>query len=300
MKKILLSLAVISAAASASAQTDTLTSHFVGNPTLYIPDAVQPADSGYISGNNAYGDLAKMQLFDATYGVVGGGTISKVLLGLPVKMDGGGSFQIAIWGDNAGQPATPLAPLGFVNATLASVDTSVAAFSIVDGTRFYNFIATFATPVAIPANHKFWAGIVLPTGATDALALFTSDLTANPFADATTHTGEFWNDMTFHTFGDPQNWNADVALAIYPIVTIVASVEDFTVTSSVYPNPASTELNIQINEEVSLVTVTTLDGKIVSSSTSKTIDVSNLNQGLYIYQVTTANGNVSTGTFVKK
>jgi len=298
MKKLLLSIGVVASSFAAMSQVDTLTSHFVGNPTLYIPDAEMPADSGYISGNNAYGDLAKMQLFDSNYGVTGAGTISKVLLGIPVKM-GTGTFMVAIWGDNAGQPANPMSPLAFVTVNLSAVDTAVSAFNVVDGSRFYNHIATLTSPIAIPANQKFWAGVVLPTGAGNGLALFSSNLQSNPFADADTHTGEFWNDGSFHTFGDPQNWNADVALAIYPIVDITLGVNENVISTSVYPNPANSELNIKTTEEIASVVITTTDGKTVATGNSSNINVSSLNAGMYIYQVTTVSGKIGTGNFVK-
>ncbi len=69
-------------------------------------------------------------------------------------------------------------------------------------------------------------------------------------------------------------------------------------TVKVYPNPANDVLNIKADGEISNVTITTLDGKVVSSTATSTVNVASLTAGLYIYQVT-ANGKVSTGNFVK-
>lgn len=69
-------------------------------------------------------------------------------------------------------------------------------------------------------------------------------------------------------------------------------------TVKVYPNPANDVLNIKVDGEISNVTITTLDGKVVSSTATSTVNVASLTAGLYIYQVT-ANGKVSTGNFVK-
>jgi hypothetical protein len=66
----------------------------------------------------------------------------------------------------------------------------------------------------------------------------------------------------------------------------------------VYPNPANDVLNISTNGEISNVVISTLDGKVMKTSTESSIDVSNLTAGMYIYQVT-VNGKVSTGNFVK-
>lgn len=66
----------------------------------------------------------------------------------------------------------------------------------------------------------------------------------------------------------------------------------------VYPNPANDVLNISTNGEISNVVISTLDGKVMKTSTESSVDVSNLTAGMYIYQVT-VNGKVSTGNFVK-
>lgn len=299
MKKLYSLVAGLVLAGSLHAQVDTLTSHFVGNPALYVPDAVMPLDSGWISGSNAYGDLAKMQLFDAEYGVTDGGTITGVLLSVPVKIDAGGSFQVAIWGDNAGQPANPMSPLAFANVTLASVDTAVAAFDVANNAVFYNVAVNFAVPATIPANHKFWAGIVLPTTAGNAMALFSTNLQTNPFADAATHTGEFWNDASFHTFGDPQNWNAPVALGIFPVVDLVAGINENVIEAAVYPNPANDVLNLKASEEIASVSVITMDGKVVATANASSIDVSGINAGMYMYEAVTVTGKVARGNFAK-
>lgn len=299
MKKTLLAVGAAFIGFASIAQVDTLTSHFTGNPTLYVPDAVNPQDSGYVTGNNAFGDLAKMQLFDGTYGVTSGGTITGVLLGVPVKNDAGGSFQVAIWGDNAGQPANPLTPLAVQNVTLASVDTSAAGFAIANGTVFYNVAVSFASAVNIPAGNKFWAGVVLPTGANE-IALFSTNMQTNPFADADTHAGEFWSNGTFHTFGDTQNWGANLALAIYPVVNLVVGMEENVIEASVYPNPANEVLNIKATEDVTSINVFTAEGKVVATSTAASVNVAELNSGMYIYEAVTVSGKVARGNFFKK
>jgi len=67
---------------------------------------------------------------------------------------------------------------------------------------------------------------------------------------------------------------------------------------NVYPNPANDVLNISTNGEISDIVISTLDGKVVHKSQETSIDVSKLNGGMYIYQVT-VNGKVTKGNFVK-
>jgi len=83
-------------------------------------------------------------------------------------------------------------------------------------------------------------------------------------------------------------------------ISLTSSAEVIELSSNlkVYPNPANDVLNISTNGEISNVVISTLDGKVMKTSTESSVDVSNLTAGMYIYQVT-VNGKVSTGNFVK-
>lgn len=297
MKKLLLSLSVFAATFAANAQMDTLSAHCTSTQIYSgLIDQVAPIDTGFYAGTNAYGDLAKMQLFDGTHGVTNGGTIKGVAFLTVAKVDGGGSIQVSIWADNAGQP-NYAAPLGTTTVTLASIDTAAANTSFLADGNFYNHIATFSTPIAIPAGNKFWAGIVLPTGTSD---LYATGISYPWNGDGATHTGEIWNDGSFYTFGDATNgWGLDVALTIFPIVDFTLGLNENVISSSVYPNPANAELNIKTTEDIASVVITTTDGKTVATGTTSNINVASLNAGMYIYQVTTVSGKVGTGNFVK-
>jgi len=296
MKKLLLSLAVVASAISVNAQVDTLTSHTsAASLNSGVLDAVAPIDSGFIAGSNFYGDLAKMQLFDATYGVTSGGTITGVALLSIAKVDGGGSLTVAIWSDNAGTP-NPM-PIATKVITLASIDTSAANTQFFADGNIFNTVAMFDAPVAIPAGNKFWAGYVLPTGQN----IYAAAISLS-FADGGTHSGEFQGSGTFYTFdnGTTATWQLDASMTIYPIVDLVAGIEENKLATSAYPNPATDVLNIEMNgETIESVNITTLEGKVVSTATSGTINISELNAGMYIYNLTTVSGKISTGNFVK-
>lgn len=53
----------------------------------------------------------------------------------------------------------------------------------------------------------------------------------------------------------------------------------------IYPNPTSSLINISINEDINGIEIYSLDGKLVLSSSEKTIDVSRLQSGIYILKV---------------
>lgn len=82
-------------------------------------------------------------------------------------------------------------------------------------------------------------------------------------------------------------------------ITTLGLNENSASTISVYPNPATSVLNIDSKEAISSVNVIAADGKVVATSTSSNINVEALNAGMYIYQVTTVSGKVETGNFVK-
>lgn len=82
-------------------------------------------------------------------------------------------------------------------------------------------------------------------------------------------------------------------------VTSTVGVEEAEMSVGVYPNPASDVLNINSTEEIASVNIVALDGKVVATSTGKTVQISGLNNGMYMYQVVTASGKVFSGNFAK-
>lgn len=296
MKKLLLSLTVFAATFAANAQMDTLSAHCIST-TLFsgLIDNAAPVDSGFVVGNNFYGDLAKMQLFDATHGVTGAGTIKAIAIPCIVK-SGTGNMTFAIWADNAGQP-NYAAPLATKVVALTAIDTAAASTMLLADGNFYNNVVTLTTPIAIPANGKFWAGFILPTGAN----LFATAYSSPFNGDGATHAGEIQSSGTFFTFDDgtTATWGLDAAITIFPIVDFTLGLNENVISSSVYPNPANAELNIKTTEDIASVVVTTTDGKTVATGTTSNINVASLNAGMYIYQVTTVSGKVGTGNFVK-
>lgn len=300
MKKTLLAIGAVLTSVVSIAQVDTLTTHMVTTGVPYVIDNVAPIDSGFVAGNNFYGDLAKMQLFDGTYGVAGGGTITGVLLSVPVKIDGGGSIDVSIWGDNSGQPNYASA-LGTVTVPLANIDTTIANYSLVSGTNaFYNLAVTFPSAVTIPAGNKFWAGVVLPTGQ-NLISLECTNASVTPFTAASTHTGEIQSSGTFFSFNDgtTSTWQLNSALSIFPVVNFTAGLNENVIDAVVYPNPANNVLNIQAKEDLTSITVTTMDGKVVATSTTSSVNVAELTSGIYMYQAVTVSGKVARGNFAK-
>ena len=296
MKKILLSLGVFLTSIAANAQVDTLTEFFTGTPALYGAQG-----GGWVSGNNNYGDLAKGMRLNNQNGLMNGGSITNVLLWAPVNIDNGGSFTVKI---HEFSSTTSLgAVLGSVTIPLSQVDTTLATgYSLVGSQLLYNVNATFSMPVAIPASKDVLVMVYLPTTAGDSIALISN--TSGDWANAATHTFEVWNTNTVHDFASAWQGGVNVALAIFPVVNFVVGVDENTFTASVYPNPASDVLNINVNANATSVSVIGMDGKVISTeavnSNSIEVNVSDLVSGVYFYEVVAENGTVVRNTFVKK
>ncbi len=308
MNKILLSITAIMAAGVSFAQ-DTISNHYANASfTSYRVDALAPLDSGFVSGNNAFGDLAKMQLFDASVGVSGGGQIKGVCLWVANKV-GTGAFQVLILRDAAGAPdLTPGGLLGTSSVMLSAVDTSATGVQgIANGGPVpvgFNVVAMFPTAIGIPGtpgNYKFWVSLVLPTGANE-MTLVQNNVSTAPYNDSPAHVGELWSDGSYHVIADAANWGASflATWAMFPIMQFSPlSLDEASFVTGVYPNPASSELNITANEALASVSVVSMDGKVVATSSTSTVNVSELAAGTYTYQAVTVSGKVAHGKFNK-
>ncbi|MBI3133708.1 MAG: T9SS type A sorting domain-containing protein [Bacteroidetes bacterium] len=94
--------------------------------------------------------------------------------------------------------------------------------------------------------------------------------------------------------------NQGVSLFAYELADLAGVDENSTTHLTVYPNPATDALTLSTNAAVEQISVYSCSGQLMltSNSTSKTIDVSSLNSGIYVVQVRTGNG-IVTERFVK-
>ncbi len=277
-----------------SSGIDTIFDHFDNSlVTNYTATNAQQVPIGYVAGHNDYGDKAKLQRFDAQYGVSGPGTITELLFLFFVKSgDTAGTLKASIWNDVNGKPGTIIGTQTF---TIADIDT----------TDFTSII--FTNPVIIPANQIFYAGIEINYTSTGVTGLSTSNdptsgdapgLTGD-FADAITHTWDQFSDNSYVSFAtQPFAWGLDIALAIFPVISTTTGISNqpselFTGVKN-HPNPfnGSTTLDYELKKSVEnvIITISDLTGRVVSTynQTNQTagkqsviIDGSELAAGLY-------------------
>lgn len=297
MKKILLSISLMIFGVAAHGQVaDTLSTFFTGTPTVY---GVSPTQGGgYVSGNNGYGDLGKGMRFNSTTGLIGSGTINKVLLWVPFKKITNATSTFSVKVHTYVNDSTLGTVLGSATMQLSQIDTSIASYSTAHG-RPYNVKVPFTSPIAIPANKDVVVMVYLPTTAGDTIALISNQ--DGNFAAALTNTFEIWDNGKLHNVLE---WNLDVAWGIYPVVSFTASLDENALTASVHPNPADNELNIQLNAPASSVSIIAMSGKIImtqaASSNLINLNVSDLLPGVYFYEIVGENGAIYRNTFIKK
>ncbi len=269
---------------------DTIYSHLSGTPTVYISTG-----GGYVGGQNQYGDIAKMQKFDATHGLTSNvGTIENLLMwfGHVEYASPNSTFQATIWADNAGQPGTIL---GTTTLPYTAVDTNLAA-QFTNGIVAWNGIATFSPAISIPTSQIFWAGIEFIEATGDSLGLVTN--TDGDFPDASTHTFEQWGDLSFHSFNDgtTNTWQLDVALGLFPVMNYTVGIEEVNELSfNVYPNPSAGVFNINLSSEAAgakILTVKNVVGQTiidktiaVSGKTIESISLTNYSKGIYFLTI---------------
>jgi hypothetical protein len=192
-------------------------------------------DSGYVSGNNQYGDVEKAQFFSLTQmGYRKGAVIQSVLMRFAYK-----AIQVAeenifakIWSCDSGfiHPKELLA---------ASNPVSIGAVSTDGATTIF----TFAEPVTV--TDSFFVSIQLPLliGDTVVLQSTDDDCVASPG-----YSWEQWNDGTWHAIIN--SWVLNIDLAVFPVaeVELLSGINDPANDFSffLYPSPANDFVHIEM------------------------------------------------------
>jgi hypothetical protein len=268
MKKILLSIAVVLAAATTNAQ---VTSYSASDSTDFAAWAIVDADQDGFNWSGislasfaAQGDAFASYSYD-------------------------NATSAALTPDNwAVTPAINLT--GQTTATLSWVRAAVDPSWLAENYSVYVVQATPATLVAtLVAATPVYTETIAAAGLLGRYVDISSVANMNNVYVAFRH----------------HNCTDNFAFIIDDVkITNVAGVEENSMEVSVYPNPATDVLNIQLAENASSVSVLGMDGKVISTqvvnANTATVNVSNLVSGVYFYEVVAENGTIVRNTFVKK
>ena len=279
MKKILLSVGVLLAAATASAQVYTASS---------------AADFATFASVDADGDTFEWGIYDLM--TANGG--SPVGTSFDAQGEVLGSFSY----DNA--TTTALTPDNWIISPAIDL-------SSLSSTATLSWGRASVDPAYAEENYSIYV-----VSAADVNAAATALATATPVFTETIATGDEWlvKSANINSFAGMNNVFVAVRhhactdmffLIVDDIqITNVASVDENAITTSVYPNPANDVLNINVSANATSVSIIGMDGKVISTeainANTAAVNVSNLVAGVYFYEIVAENGSVVRNTFVKK
>jgi hypothetical protein len=251
-------------------------------------------DSGYVSGNNQYGDLEKAQFFSLTQmGYGKDGTVDGVLIHFAYKTVSQAENIVVKVYDNVDS-------LGFHPQNLLGTSNAVDISSIAtDGASTY-----FSFPNPIAVHDSFFVSVQLPTLTGDTVVILST------VDDCVTTSGwswELWSNGLWHQM--LYSWVLNVDLAIFPIAEVNTEVGindphvgDNNLSASVFPNPANDLLNLQISnpsgQKISMQIINQLgrtlwknDEMPVSGKQSLQVSTTEFESGIYTLMIRSNTGN---------
>ncbi len=289
-------------------KTDTL-SLYIANSTTSSPD------SGYIAGNNFYGDLQKAEFYHQTDFPAGSGQIKGAIIlffrsGTTVGTHGTSAMSLSMLSSAAGAPGASLASQSF---TLTQVGATTAVQGVnYAGTPGLGYSTAIMVPYTVmfpsPVNlsSDFFLSVTLPTVAGDTAAIFMGVINKNTANTA----WEFQSGSpnSWHAFSEtPASWGFNGSLAILPLYcSIATSVEnsvDLSSAVTIFPNPSAGQFTLSLNFEKqanATITVTNVLGQVILTDLeqnivnhSMTMDLSKFGKGNYFVTVRSENGIVT-------
>ncbi len=267
--------------AVAPGDCDTLDYPLPGDYTYYI---ISSNGSGYVSGNNSYGDLAKASYFETEPTFLTGGFFDFAVAIQSITANREVKFDVWAADGNGGGPGTLLASqTTYMSEIVRDVAWERPTLIFLD------------EPLAIDA--PFFMGVELPQTTGDTLALFTNKKgQGNPANGWEQHSTGNW-----YPYTDEQNsWNLKIDHAIFPILCSSTGIENNFAHDRVliYPVPASDRLYVSLTDQgVKDIRVELLDltGQIMVQqrdevSETTAVDVSGFPEGVYLVRIFTHSG----------
>lgn len=237
--------------------------------------------SGYLGGHNSYQDMAKAEKFT---NVGSNKVLTKVIYGFGAVNNANANSVITctVWGNNGGSPGSELASVT-VSAQSVATHVSNSQYSLV----------TFPNP---SVNGTFFAGIKMSYSTSLQYALITSSDGDQSPATA----WEQWSNNTWAQFGTNGATEADLSLAVFPIVcdALLGTEEVVGMTEpKIFPNPTDGIINYIMPDNASEWTLKVYDmmGRLQTVNIlSKDVltgqaDLSQLPGGMYVIEISSLN-----------
>jgi len=260
---------------------DTLYYPLAGDYTLYV---ISQNGSGYVSGNNSYGDLAKASYFqnnsESEIKLIGG-IFDFAVAKRSMASDKQITFKAWDCNGEGGSPGKTLAE----NTLFLSHIVQEVGFG-------WSTLLFFNDPPEM--NQPFFLGVELSKNYGDTLALYTN-------LDGDVIDGNGWeqhDNGNWYPYSNQQfSWNINIDHAIFPLMHYSTGISNHILNTQllVYPIPASDMLNIRFLDPAdtnALISLTNLTGKtelqIVNTENSNiSLPVDQLKPGIYLLRIET-------------
>jgi len=298
MKKITLLGAALFACVVGFAQTETLVSETggVNDPVVYVnqnfqldPCSVTGPGNAFENGKSCTQNLARIVAHDV---VVTAGTdesLEQITANIFIGGTGAGVnaafVDVYVYEDAAGSPGAEIASeLGFIPNSQTVVGTNFG-FDVWE-------VVLDITDVALPGDSgsdtTYWVGLAVE--ATDASNVFWENSTAGLVG-----AGEAYDDGLGGGFVIDATLEGVYAIEgdCTPILAVGDNLADLV---NIYPNPATTIINIEVPTSVEITSIALYDvlGKNTGATlVNGTVDVSNLARGVYILNVKSTQGTLT-------
>jgi hypothetical protein len=192
-------------------------------------------------------------------------------------------------------------PNGKVLSLLFSSNTTVSN-SILYGNGSTTPLYIFPTASTLPnGNNNIIQGGQLSGLNSNPLFVSTSNFQLSAGSLAIDSGNNLSSYGTTDLLGNQRIYNTTVDMGAYEYGSSLGthSFTDF-INFIIYPNPTSSILNINSNEEIKLIEIYSLEGKLIFSTIENKIDISNLKSGLYVIKVTNSKNEIGVKKLIKE
>lgn len=300
MKKITLLGAALFACVVGFAQTETLVSETggVNDPVVYVnqtfqldPCSVTGPGNAFENGKSCTQNLGRIVAHDV---VVAAGTdesLEQITANVFIGAEGSGVnaafVDVYVWGDAGGAPD----PGNVITTELGFIPNSQTVVGANFGFDVWELVLDI-TDVALAGDSgsdtTYWVGLAVE--ATDASNLFWENSTAGLVG-----AGEAYDDGLGGGFVIDGTLEGVYVIEgdCTPILAVSDNLADLI---NIYPNPATTIINIEVPTSVEITSVALYDvlGKNTGATLiNGTVDVSNLARGVYILNVKSTQGTLT-------
>lgn len=268
----------VTCAATCDTMNNITPANYPSSIALYYADAVAPRDSGWLSGTNAWGDIAKAEKYSYTNSPK---QITAIKSFLYVR--GTGNVNFRVWNDNAGKPGTVLA------TKTVGLGTLVTGWNLIT-------LTTPITPTAV-----YYVGFSIPSTAGDTIACTTNN--ASTGGGMAGSGWEQWSDNSWNDYSTV--YGADISNYLFPVLCPSIGMSEHTLSGTVdiFPNPSKGLFNVSFNlpfaTNINMVVTNTL-GQAVYQKNERNVtynvvplDLSSLSKGVYFIRITDSNNNHS-------